>query len=486
MTFNDKLKKGLIHTLFSQYSVVFIQIILGIILARILSPFEFGVVAVILIFLNFFNLQASSIAPGIIQYRDLSERNLNDLKIISIAGSLIITILFIIITFLVSIYFKEKEYLKIGLGLILAIIFSTLSVIPIAISRKLQKFKEIGIAVFLSTLFSGSIAIILAYNGFSYYSLVIQSSLNFILLFLSYSIISKVNILKIEKTSFNSLILTWNNVKQYTKYNSYFDLVNFSSRNLDSLLVGRYIGIESLGIYDKAYRLMLYPVSNLTQILSKVLHPVFSVYQDSRSFIRQKYLSILYLLFLGVVPLSVFFYFNSNRIIYVLYGNAWLESAKIFKILAISLPAQIFNSSTGSIFLSTGYPNYYFKSGLLNSIIIIMSIILGISSQNLSFLALALVIGYYLSSIQYYYLLFGKIFNFHVVDFFISNKNIVVYFSFSILGFLILNLFLAKFLFIEIIQLGINSVLLLLIYVFTLILTGDYKILKKVFANEKV
>lgn len=85
-----------------------------------------------------------------------------------------------------------------------------------------------------------------------------------------------------------------------------FSFVNYFTRNLDKLLIGRVIGLQTLGYYEKSYRLMLLPLQNITSVITPVMHPIFAEFQDNLKMQRDRYLGIVRLLALIGFPLSVF------------------------------------------------------------------------------------------------------------------------------------------------------------------------------------
>src|SRR5699024_11938811 len=150
------------------------------------------------------------------------------------------------------------------------------------------------------------------------------------------------------------------------------------SRNIYTILIGNFIGSGALGFYDRAYKLMLYPVQNLTHVITPVLHPVLSDYQNRTEVIYQAYEKLIKILsFLGV-PISVFLFFAADEIIIILYGNQWVGSIPTFKILSISIMIQIVISSSGSIFQSTRRTELLFISGVLSTIFTIAGISAGV------------------------------------------------------------------------------------------------------------
>ena len=114
------------------------------------------------------------------------------------------------------------------------------------------------------------------------------------------------------------------------------------------------MGDEKLAYYSKGYTLMLYPIQNLTFVISPVLHPILSDHQNDKNYIYNKYIKVTKLLSLLGVFISAFCFSASREIVLIMYGNQWENAVLCFKILSLSVFSQIVSSTAGSIFQSLG------------------------------------------------------------------------------------------------------------------------------------
>lgn len=155
-------------------------------------------------------------------------------------------------------------------------------------------------------------------------------------------------------------------------------MVGYLSRNMDSMLVGKYMGMKQLGYYNKSYNLQLMPLQYISGVLIPVMLPVFSNYQDDLEYIQQKYSQILrFFAFLGV-PLCALLYFCADELILLFFGDQWGQSVPCFKILAISVPFQIMGCSSGSIFQATGHTKAMFWNSFIGAFFTLGSFALGV------------------------------------------------------------------------------------------------------------
>lgn len=398
---NKNIGKGIFYTAISKYSDIFISIIISAILARLLTPSEFGVVAIILVFISFFNLLSNfGFAPAIVQNKSLETKDIESIFSFTILLGILFSIIFFLAAPLVASVYENEALLNLSRLMALAIFFQTLQIVPRALLRKNLLFKQIGIISVTVHVVSGSIAIALAYLGHSYYALILNSIISGFLLFLSFYFIKPVKpALKINMASIRK-------IAKFSIYQFLFNFINYFSRNADNLLIGKFFGTSSLGFYDKAYRLMMIPVQNLTHVITPVLHPVLSEYHDNYDVIYNAYSKIVRILATIGFPVSVVLYFCAHEIINIMYGDQWNQSIPVFQILALSVGIQIVLSSTGSIFQATNRTDLMFYSGSLSAILMLSGISYGVFyGETLDSVGAGILIAFSINFFQGFYIL---------------------------------------------------------------------------------
>ncbi|WP_051052151.1 lipopolysaccharide biosynthesis protein [Paenibacillus sonchi] len=395
-----KLRNGIIVTIISKYLYIIIMFVVTMILSRVLSPKDFGIVAVLTVFTNFFLVIGDmGIGAAIIQKKDLSDRDISNIFFIMIILGLLFGIFFVGITELIVLIYNDTVYRLIGRLLTFSVVFSIWNIIPQAVLQKEKKFKLIGLITIFSTLLSGAIAIISALSNVGYFSIVYQSIFYAMLLFNINLYYSKVKF----KLEFNAKPL--NKIKEYSIYQMLFNLINYFARNLDSFLIGKTIGEAALGYYNMAYKLVLMPVQYLTNAVTPVLHPVLSDYQNNYSMIYKQFLKVVRVLALLGGFISIVCFSCATEIITVLYGSQWNESIVPFKIMSLSIGFQMIMSASGSIFQASGNTKYLFLSGLASSTLIISGIVFGIQKNEIVYVSIGITIAYIINFFQTFYVL---------------------------------------------------------------------------------
>lgn len=412
------IKKATLINFITKYSNVLIQILINSILARLLTPDDYGIVAIVTVFTGFFTLIADmGIGPAIIQDKSLNDKDISSIFNLTILTAIGISLLFILFSYPLSWFYQDNAYISIGLLLSISILFNVLNIVPNALLLKEKKFKLIGLRTICVSIISGLITIILAYFKFKYYAIVINSILiAFFTFILNYKSVE----IKLRRELNKESLLK---ISSFSAYQFGFSFINYFARNLDNLLIGKFLGQVPLGYYDKAYKLMLYPVSNLTHVITPVLHPILSDYQSNRGIIYHKYLQIVRILSVLGVFFSIFCFVASDEIMIIMFGRQWIHSIPAFRLLSVSIWAQMVTSSSGSIFQATGETKWLFKCGILTTINTVLCITIGLILGTIESVASLVSLSFLFNFIIVYYILVKLVFKNSLFQFILLFKN---------------------------------------------------------------
>lgn len=463
------LKKGIVINFVAKYSNIIIQLVINSILARLLTPKEFGVVAIVMVFITFFNLLGDmGIGPAIIQNKDLSDDEVSDIFLFTFFAGIFLSLVFYIFSYFITYIYSDKVYIPIGHLLSLSILFNVLNIVPNSVLLKSKEFKIIGLNSIIVNLICGLIAIVAAFKGLSYYSLVLNSIIQSFMLFVANLYFSRIRI----NLRFN--YWTIKKISNYSIYQFLFNFINYFSRNLDNLAIGKFLGLNPLAFYDKAYKLMLYPVQNLTFVITPVLHPILSEHQNDKEIILAYYKKIVKILALLGVFVSICCYFSAKEIILIMYGPQWINSITAFKILSITICLQIVASSSGVIFQSTGQVQKLFLSGLLSAIVTIISIVVGVMLGKIEFVAMGILISFTINFFQAFYILIKLVFHKSYIEFLKEFKGVIVIAIIMVVAYKVTSINISNVI-ISIIYKGIVGTV---SFIFGLFLTKEYKTIK--------
>ncbi|RXG20450.1 lipopolysaccharide biosynthesis protein [Leeuwenhoekiella aequorea] len=471
---------GIFYTALSKYSGIGLTIVITSILARLITPAEFGIVAIALVFITFFQLLSDfGIGPAIIQSKALSERDIKSIFFFTIIIGFLGAALFYTVAPIISAFYNQDALTNVLRYLSLALFLYACNIVPKSLNYKRLLFKKIGVIQIVVQAITGALAIVLAFRGMGYMALVIRSLLDSFLIFLGSYYLSPLGIhFKIEKSALKKIY-------SFASYQFLFNFINYFSRNADNLLIGKVFGAAPLGLYDKSYRLMMMPVQNLTHVITPVLLPVLSDFQNDYSRIYKAYEKVVKVLATIGFPLSVFLYFSGEQIITILYGNQWIAAIPVFKILSLSIGIQMVLSSSGSIFQAINRTDLLFKSGLLSAFVMLTAIIYGVYVKNeIYFIPISLLIAFIINFNQGFYILIH-------IGLKKSFKNFLKIFYFPLISTLIIGFefkLVEKFLIIDshVIFLILKSVLFGISFFVILLFNSEFKMLLLNFYKNKI
>lgn len=407
------LKKAAFINACGKYSKVLLTLIVNAILARILSATDYGIVAIITVFSTFFTTFSDmGFGVAVIQNKKLSKYDIDNIFSFTIYMSIILMLIFAGCSKFIAEFYKNPVYVPLGILLSISLLFNSANMVPNGILNRNKKFVILAVRTTLVYFFSAIITIILAVVGLRYYALAIQAVLTAVFTFLWNIITTK------PKFYFNFEFKSVKKVINYSGYQFAFNVVNYFARNLDNLLTGKFMGSAQLGYYDKAYNLMLYPVNNLTGVVSPVLHPILSDYQNNYELIYIKYMKVFKILFCIALYIAPLCYLASNEIVDIMYGNNWGDAASCFKYLSLAIIPQMLNSSTGGIFQAIGNTKLLFWNSCINTAITVIAILIGIFfGKSIIVLSICVAIAYIFHFFTAYYMLIVMGFHYKISKF---------------------------------------------------------------------
>ncbi|MGV8090339.1 MAG: lipopolysaccharide biosynthesis protein [Mangrovibacterium sp.] len=408
-----QLISGITYTAISRYIGTVISLVVTGILARLISPTEFGIITIATVIIVFFSMISDlGIAPAIIQNKDLSKNELSDIFSFTVWSGLIVTVFFFFSSWLISSYYQTPILISICQLLSINLLFGTLNIVPNALLLKNKEFKFIAYRSLIVQIIGGTISVLAALWGAGLYALLINPIFSSIILFI-------INYRKYPqqiKKTFG--IASMRKIFSFSIYQFLFNVINYFSRNLDKLLIGKYLGLSLLGYYEKSYRLMMFPLQNITYVITPVMHPVFSEFQNDLKHLYWFYLKIIrFLAFLGLA-LSVFLWFTAEELVILIFGDQWQDSVPVFQILSLTVGIQIILSTSGSIFQAANNTKNLFISGFLSTILNITGMLVGIFIfKTLEAVAWGICISFLVNFVQCYILMYKITFKISMLSF---------------------------------------------------------------------
>ena len=354
--------KGVFWIAIAKYSGIVVQLLISAILARLISPAAFGTIAVAMVILYFLNIFSDiGIGAAVVQFKQLTKQHLNSLFTLTTDIGILLAALLYASSGIISSYYGDITLQRVCQMMALVIFFNSLNVVPNALMRKDKRFRTIALRTLFFQVVSGSIAVWGAFHGWGIYALLVSPVLTAIGVFVvNYYNYPLRPVLKVSQEAINT-------VASYSVFQFAFAFFNYFSRNLDKLIIGKFFSLTQLGYYDKSYHLMQLPLQNTTFVIEPVLHPILSSLQDNKHELCEKNRKLAVLISNLSFPIGLILYFCGGELIRIVYGGQWDAAIPVFKILALSLPLQMIQSTSGAIYQAAGRTDHMFYNGILNT-----------------------------------------------------------------------------------------------------------------------
>jgi len=309
----------ILHQLFNFIFLVF--------LARILGPEEFGMLSMIIVFTGVADLiKDFGLSSAIIHRIDLKDTHLNTAFWFNIFVSIVLTFSYILFAPYIASFYNEPKLKQYIYAFSSIFIISSLNIVQNSLIIKNLNFKKLFLIDSTCVFLSGTIAVCLAYNAFGTWSLIIQIIsfyfFNVILMWLSSNWKPKFQF------SLNSLRELFN----YSSGLFGYQMLNYFSRHIDQLLIGKYLTSANLGIYSRTYQLMLLPINTFNVIVTRVMFPILSREQNNLQRFAAIYLKSVKITSMIMFPISIAIYLFSEDIVYTVFGIKWIKMVPLLRI----------------------------------------------------------------------------------------------------------------------------------------------------------
>lgn len=384
--------RGALATGVAQAVRVAIQLASVVLLARLLAPSDFGVFGMVAPIYGFVMMfQDLGLTQATIQKSDITPQQLSALFWINFGVSVALGLGLMLSSPLVAWFYGEPRTIAIVIAFGVMMIVAGLGSQHMALLNRNMRFGLLSLIDGLGATAGLAASLIVAVFSPTYWALVAGS----LAMTLTPTLMAWINLRwmpgRPAKTPGMESIL------QFGTGITGFNLSNFFARNLDNILIGRVSGETALGLYDRAYKLLLYPLQQVTGPIGRVMLPVLSRLNQDPERYRRAYLNVLSQMLLLMVPGVAWMIISSDLLVQALLGAKWQAAAPIFGALGFAALVQPINSSTGWLYISQGRAQGYMKWGLLFSAISVTSFLIGLPWGALG-VATAYAIGEFLKT----------------------------------------------------------------------------------------
>ncbi len=337
-----------------------IQFVAGLVLARLLAPADYGAMASVYVITGFAVLFFElGLGSALIALRAPTERDLSTVFWINALGGVAFTLVLAVSGPLVSLLFRDPRLTVLtplsGLGFLFGV-----GAVHNALLQRQLKLKLVALIDVVSIAVSFAVTVAGAVGGLGVYALVlgpaaaaiVSSALSFALVpWRPHHFVSRASLPRIWQFSGGQLG---------------FNVVNYWGRNGDNLLIARFVGQVPLGLYNKAYQLMLLPVQQVGQVLGGVMFPALSAMGGDHERVGRGYRRAVRLINLATVPVLVGLAAVAPGAVPLLWGDQWAGTVPLLMILCFAGIPQCVSTSVGWLFQSQNRTGLMFRVGLVS------------------------------------------------------------------------------------------------------------------------
>jgi PST family polysaccharide transporter len=348
-------------------------IVSTVILARLLTPQDYGLIAMVTAITGFVILfKDLGLSMATIQREQIDHKSTSTLFWINVALSFALFITTASLSPLISWFYKDPRLIWITITISIGYIFGGFTVQHQALLKRQMRFISLGLIEIFSLLFGIVVGISSALLGAKYWALIMMQL----------------------AISLSNAVLTWifcpwypsrpgslNEVKSILAFGGNitgFRVINYFSRSADNILIGRFWGVFELGIYSKAYALLLLPLRQITSPITSVAVPALSRLIESPERYRCTYLRIFEKVAIITMPSIAFMIVTSDWIVLTFLGPEWSQTGEIFAFLGITGMVQPIASTTGWLFITQNRTRHMLQWGAIGGTLAIISFFIGL------------------------------------------------------------------------------------------------------------
>jgi O-antigen/teichoic acid export membrane protein len=350
------------------------QLLLVIVLARFLDKSDFGVMALALFVINFSQLFIDmGVSNAIIHHGEVNKNQLSSLYWLNVFTGVLIFLSLLLLSPCIATFYEEPKLQSVINLVALTFLIQPFGMQFSVLLQKNLQFKSIAIRDILSKIIGFFVGAIFAYLEYGVYSLVFSTIASALINTIAVLIIG----LPFYKPSFH---FRYSDVKPFLSF-GFFQMgekmANFFNSQVDSVIIGKFLGVGSLGVYNVAKNLVMRPTQIINPVVTKVAFPVMSRVKDDISKLRKIYIKVIGFLSYINFPIFLFLAFFSEHIVTTLFGNQWLEAIPVLRVLALYFLIRSTGNPLGALQLARGRADWGFYWNIILLIFIPLSIFIG-------------------------------------------------------------------------------------------------------------
>ncbi|MDD4636212.1 MAG: lipopolysaccharide biosynthesis protein [Bacteroidales bacterium] len=370
-TLKEKTTKGVIWSFIDKFGQQILYLLFGVVLARIVSPSDYGLIGVLSVFIAISNtLIDSGFNRGLLNKKSVSQDDYNSVFYFNLIISIVLYVLFFFCAPWIAAYFHAPQLITLSRVVFLAIPFNAISSIQNVIQWKALNLKIQATSSLIALILSSVVAVVLALMGFGVWALVAQSVLlafgkSIVLWYLSRwrpTLTFHTDIL-VELFPFGSKLL-------------FTGILNGIFNNIYSIVIGRLFPMKMVGFYDRANRYQDMCISTVSNTFRSVSIPLFSEVKDDPERLHRVISKIVKTMAFLIFPLVGFLITVAKPLLVILISDIWLPSVPLFQILCGAGLLSSFNFIFNEAVVAKGRSDIFMGLEIAKKIILLLLIYL--------------------------------------------------------------------------------------------------------------
>jgi len=339
---------------------------------RLLSPTDFGLAALAGIFANFLSLMNElGFSVTLVRWQIRDEETLRHVFGALLLVGIVFTLGLLLAAPVFGVLTKEPRIVPLIRFISIQFLTMSFAVIPQARLSMDMRFKQLGIADVIASVMGAAVTLVVALRGGGAWSLIVGTVA---------LTVSRTVLLNIFSSSLRAPRLQWAKLRHLAGFSGLVLLEKtlwYWYMQIDSFVVGRFLGAAELGVYAVGRQLTNIPLERAMGIINSVALPAFSLVQGDRDRVRAGYLKILRLGAAYAFPVFWGLAAVSDPLVRLVIGAKWIASVMVIQLLCISMPLRMLNSFTAAAVTAIGRQDVNIKSLLLAIVVLPSSVLIG-------------------------------------------------------------------------------------------------------------
>lgn len=364
MSVKQQATKSVLWSAIERFSVQGIQFLLSIIIARLLLPTDYGLIAMLSIFMAIAQTFIDSgFANALIQKKNRTETDYSTAFFFNIAVSVVLYLLLYLSSPAIANFYHQEELNAITRIVGISLIINSFGIVQQAKLTIALNFKRQAIASLTAVIISGIIGVGMAYSGYGAWALVWQSLLNnFLRVALLWFFSKWVPLFCFSKESFRTLFSFGSKILLSS-------LLHTIYTNLYTLIIGKKFSAGELGYYNRAFTLAQFPSTNLTNVIVRAVYPIQCRLQDDDEQLRSMFLKYMRMACYLIFPVMIGFCALAEPVVRLLLTDKWLPAVPLLQILCIAYMWDPIMKINHNMLNVKGRSDYFLYAEILKKIV---------------------------------------------------------------------------------------------------------------------